>query len=60
MELSQCNASMDRCCSVMPLDIDALVGLCRSVASASEAAKAGIPMDTYQDSSQVCTKIIIF
>ncbi|MCI59761.1 hypothetical protein A2U01_0081016, partial [Trifolium medium] len=31
-----------------------------SVASASEAAKAGIPMDTYQSSSQVCTKTIIF
>lgn len=29
--------------------------LCRCVASASEAAKAGIPLDYYQDSSQVCT-----
>lgn len=28
---------------------------CRSVASASEAAKVGIPLGHYQDCSQVCT-----
>ncbi|KAI5446675.1 variant 2 [Lathyrus oleraceus] len=37
-----------------------IVGIPTSVASASEAAKAGIPLITYQGSSQVCTKIIIF
>ncbi|CAL0334478.1 unnamed protein product [Lupinus luteus] len=30
-----------------------IVGIPMSVASASEAAKAGIPLDTYQDSSQI-------
>ncbi|AES64867.2 putative ribose-5-phosphate isomerase [Medicago truncatula] len=30
-----------------------VVGIPTSVASASEAAKAGIPLDTYQDSSQI-------
>ena len=29
--------------------------ICRSVVSASEAAKAGIPLNDYQDNSQVCT-----
>ncbi|XP_019440133.1 PREDICTED: probable ribose-5-phosphate isomerase 4, chloroplastic isoform X1 [Lupinus angustifolius] len=37
-----------------------IVGIPMSVASASEAAKAGIPLDTYQDSSQVRTKKIDF
>ena len=28
---------------------------CRTIASASEAAKAGIPLDNYQENSHVCT-----
>lgn len=32
-----------------------IVGISTSVGSASEAAKAGIPLDHYQDTSQVCT-----
>ena len=34
--------------------------LCRTVTSANEAAKAGIPLNYHQDNAQVCTKFEFF
>ncbi|KAE9599201.1 putative ribose-5-phosphate isomerase [Lupinus albus] len=40
-------------CQLRTGNLKDIVGIPMSVASASEAAKAGIPLDTYQDSSQI-------